>query len=376
MRRVLKLAYHTECRPALVNFAEELTMKILNQNMTIRDYCAALDRGDIIINRNYQRSDQVWPQMAKSYLIETVILDYPVPKLFLHQATDIRTRQSVKHIVDGQQRTQAIVDFRADRLTLSGALETDYLKGAVFSDLEEEIQQRFLDYGLSIDLFTAAPVDEVIEVFRRMNSYTVPLNPEEKRHAQFQGLFKWFVNSAAKRLQPNFMQLGTFSEKQIIRMLDAKLITEIAHAYFYGISTTNAKKLDMLYKSRNATFDQAGVLEADLTTAVAQLSGWPEIHKGPLTKPYQVYALVLALIHVRRSIPTLESIYASPNMNAIDSGVAIPALSLLADAIEQDDPAANYAEFVDASTSKTNVKAQRETRFRWFCRALVGQVNV
>ena len=309
-------------------------------------------------------------------MIETIILDYPVPKLFLHQATDIRTRQSVKHIVDGQQRTQAIVDFRADRLTLSGALETDYLKGAVFSYLDEEVQQRFLDYGLSIDLFTAAPVNEVIEVFRRMNSYTVPLNPEEKRHAQFQGLFKWFVNTSAKRLQPNFMQLGTFSQKQIIRMLDAKLITEIAHAYFYGISTTNAKKLDALYKSRDATFDEADVLEADLTTALVQLSEWPELYNGPLIKPYQLYALVLALIHVRRSIPTLEPVYASPNMDIIDSGIALPALSLLADAIEQDDLAADYPEFVDASTSKTNAKGQRETRFRWLCRALVGHLSV
>ena len=53
--------------PLTSNYAEDLTMKILNQNMTIRDYCAALGRGDIIINRDYQRSDQVWPQMAKSY---------------------------------------------------------------------------------------------------------------------------------------------------------------------------------------------------------------------------------------------------------------------------------------------------------------------
>lgn len=351
-------------------------MKILNQNMTIRDYSAALGRGDIVINRNYQRSDQVWPQMAKSYLIETIILDYPVPKLFLHQATDVRTRQSVKHIVDGQQRTQAILDVHADKLPLSNALETEALRGTVFSSLDEENKQRFLDYGLSIDLFTAAPVDEVIEVFRRMNSYTVPLNPEEKRHAQFQGLFKWFVNATAKRLQPAFMQLGTFSEKQIIRMLDAKLITEIAHAYVHGISTTNAKNLDELYKSRDSAFDEGGMLETDLTTAAAQLSEWPELHNGPLTKPYQIYALALALVHVRRPIPTLESVFVSQHLHAIDSGAALPALSLLANAIEQDEPAANYAGFVEASTSKTNVKSQRETRFRWFCRALAGQLNV
>jgi hypothetical protein len=297
--------------------------------------------------------------MARSYLIETIVLDYPVPKLFLHQTTDARTRKSVKQIVDGQQRTQAILDFHGDKLVLSEALETEFLRGAVFSSLEPEIQERFLDYGLSIDLFTAAPVDEVIEVFRRMNSYTVPLNPEEKRHAQFQGLFKWFVNGAAKQLQATFI----------------RLITEIAHARFYGITTTNARTLDSLYKSRDAKFDEAAQTEAELMQAVAKISEWPEIHDGPLAKPYQLYALVLALIHVRNRVEALDAIVPSPQLNNIDSAVALPALSLLSNAVEQDDTAGDYGAFVEASTSKTNVRKQREIRFQWFCRALVGQLN-
>jgi hypothetical protein len=313
--------------------------------------------------------------MARSYLIETIVLDYPVPKLFLHQTTDTRTRKSVKHIVDGQQRTQAILDFHDDKLVLSEALETEFLRGAVFSSLEPEIKERFLDYGLSIDLFTAAPVDEVIEVFRRMNSYTVPLNPEEKRHAQFQGPFKWFVNGAAKQLQATFIRIGTFSEKQIIRMLDAKLITEIVHARFYGITTTNARTLDSLYKSRDVTFDGAAHIEDELMQAMAKISEWPEIHDGPLAKPYQIYALALALIHVRNRIEAVDAIFTSPQLDNIDQAVALPALSLLSSAVEQDDTGGDYGAFVEASTSKTNVRKQREIRFYWLCRALVGQLN-
>ena len=132
-------------------------MKILNQNMTIRDYTASLERGDIVINRHYQRSDQVWPQMAKSYLIETMILDYPVPKLFLHQTVNAKTKKPIKHVVDGQQRTGAILEFKEDKLILSTKLETESLRGATFSGLDEDIRESFLNYGLSIDLFTAAP---------------------------------------------------------------------------------------------------------------------------------------------------------------------------------------------------------------------------
>lgn len=349
-------------------------MKILNQNMTIRDYSAALERGDIVINRDYQRSDQVWPLMAKSYLIETMILDYPVPKLFLHQTFDARTRKPIKHVVDGQQRTKAIMEFKSDQLMLSNKLDTDALHGATFSSLDEDIREKFLDYGLSIDLFTAAPVEEVIEVFRRMNSYTVPLNPEEKRHAQFQGVFKWFVNATAKRLQPAFMTFGTFSEKQIVRMLDAKLITEIVHAYINGITTTNAKALDSLYRACNESFDEETVITADLNAIAAFIAQSLDIHHGPLSKPYQLYSLALAIGHVRHSIQTLEPLFVSPASD-VDVAEALVGLTQLAAAIEQDDTAGPYAEFVAASTDRTNVKSQRETRFTWFCRALTGRLN-
>lgn len=349
-------------------------MKILNQNMTIRDYTAALNRGDIVINRDYQRSDQVWPQMAKSYLIETMILDYPVPKLFLHQTIDVKTRKPIKHVVDGQQRTRAITEFTADKLTLSSKLETSNLRGATFSSLDDEAREAFLNYGLSIDLFTAAPVHEVIEVFRRMNSYTVPLNPEEKRHAQFQGAFKWFVNATAKRLQPTFTQFGTFSEKQIVRMLDAKLITEIGHAYVHGITTTNARSLDSLYRTRDTEFREEGVLNAGLNAASALMPQWPDLHGSSLSKPYQLYSLILAIAHVQRSIPTLRQVFTSPEIS-IDAVAVLPPLTQLAAAIEQDDTQGPFAAFVAASTDRTNVKSQRETRFEWFCRALSGELN-
>lgn len=350
------------------------TMKILNQNMTIRDYSAALDRGDVVINRDYQRSDQVWPAMAKSYLVETMILDYPVPKLFLHQTIDVRTRKPIKHVVDGQQRTRAILEFRSDQLVLSNKLDTESLRGATFSSLDEDTREKFLDYGLSIDLFTAAPVTEVIEVFRRMNSYTVPLNPEEKRHAQFQGVFKWFVNGTAKKMQPALMQFGTFSEKQVVRMLDAKLITEIVHADIHGITTTNASALDKLYKAHDASFNEEAVITTDLGAATAFMAQWPDLHKGPLSKPYQVYSLILAIGHIRRSVPMLEPLFTSPQIN-ISAAEALPALTQIAEAIEQDDTSGPYAEFVAASTDRTNVKSQRETRFKWFCRALTGRPN-
>jgi hypothetical protein len=348
-------------------------MKIINQNSTIRDYRDALLRGDIVINRDYQRSNQVWPDMAKSYLMETILREFPIPKLFLHQTQDRKTRKPIKHIVDGQQRTQAIMDFLADRFPLSRAIETEELRGLRFSDLDQEYTDKFLDYGLSVDLFTAAPIEQVIEVFRRMNSYTVPLNPEEKRHAGFQGAFKWFINRLSKTNQPTFRIVGAFSEKQFFRMADAKLLTEICHAIVNGIATTNARMLDAMYKQLDKEFAGETRIEDAITNALGVISGWVELHNGPLMKPYQLYSLILAVAHVRTRLPKLQSVFRINRSMTIDRDKAVQALSDLAEAVDRDDEDDDYSEFVLASTSKTNVKKERETRFVWCCRAITGR---
>lgn len=169
-------------------------MERISTNYTVSDYCAGMERGEIVVNKEYQRSERVWPDIARSFLIETMLLGFPMPKLYLYSVVDLKKRKTVKEIVDGQQRSMAIWEFFEDKFMLSRKLETEDFCGKKFSELDDEWQQKFITYAISADLFVSATDEEVRETFRRMNSYTIPLNPEEQRHAEFQGAFKWFVN--------------------------------------------------------------------------------------------------------------------------------------------------------------------------------------
>ena len=80
----------------------------------------------------------------------------------------------------------------------------------------------------------STPAD-IREVFRRINSYNVPLNPEEQRHASYQGLFKWFIHRLTRRFDKHFVEMGMLSSKQIVRMGDAKILTELCHSFLKGI---------------------------------------------------------------------------------------------------------------------------------------------
>jgi hypothetical protein len=280
-------------------------MDIQDTTMTVLDYCSALDRNEIKVNPKYQRSPKVWPPAARSFLIETILLGYPIPKLSLHQRTDVRSRRSVKEVVDGQQRTRAIRDFYEGNFRLSSTLELAEAKGKKLAQLDEDLQQTFLEYGLNFDVFVATTEREVREVFRRMNSFTVPLNDEEQRHAVYQGPFKWFIHKLAGDYGDAMISVGVFTPRQVIRMADSKLYTEIVHACLNGIKTTSKKSLGDLYKSRDDEFPEQEELDRLMRSALDRFITWQDIVDTPLTKTYNVYALLLACIFVEKPVGPL-----------------------------------------------------------------------
>jgi hypothetical protein len=50
-------------------------MQVTPSKFTVAEYCQQMAENKIIVNREYQRSDKVWPPAAWSYLIETVLLN-------------------------------------------------------------------------------------------------------------------------------------------------------------------------------------------------------------------------------------------------------------------------------------------------------------
>lgn len=182
-------------------------------------------------------------------------MEYPIPKLFLYAKLDLKTRETVKEIVDGQQRSDALIAFFDNRLALSKNLETEELRGLKYNKLPDEWQTKFLSYSLPIDQFSGVKEEEVREAFRRMNANNVPLNAEEQRNAQYQGEFKWFIVSMAEVYKETLLRIGLFSRRDIIRMIDLRLYAEIALSIDQGFHTVNGLQLDRLYKKYNVKFD-------------------------------------------------------------------------------------------------------------------------
>ena len=346
-------------------------MQVTTTSFTIAEYCGQMARGEIVVNHDYQRSQKVWPPAARSYLIDTVLLGFPIPKLTLYQSTDLRSRQTVKEIVDGQQRSQALCSYLNGRFRLSSRSQH---AGRRFGQLDEADQRRFLEYGLSADVLVAATEAEIRQLFRRINSYTIPLNDQETRHAVYQGAFKWFIVELSEQYAQLLKQFGVFGERQLTRMADAQLLAELVRALMQGIATSQAADLEELYRRYEDQFDEQENVRARFATTFDRLLSWRDLHGGPLMRPYNFYSLFLAVTHAMEPVAALQAAYQLDAPRDVEDGLFLSNLSVLADALESPEQYEDLTEFVAAAQQATNVGAQRTARFIWFCRATEGRL--
>jgi hypothetical protein len=159
--------------------------------------------GNYNLNPEFQRRHR-WSRDKQSRLIESFIMNVPVPPIFLYE-----NEYSHYEVMDGLQRLTAIADFYGDRLELTELEEWPELSGRTYSTLPEQVR-RGIDrrYLSSIILLYETARDEAEAerlkqlVFERINSGGEDLAKQETRNALYPGA----MNSLCIRLarNPNF----------------------------------------------------------------------------------------------------------------------------------------------------------------------------
>ena len=194
------------------------------EQYTIADLFEWSQNHTLVVNPDFQRRD-VWTANAKVFLIDTILQKLPIPKVYLRQKVDLQTKRSFREVVDGQQRLRAIFEFAADRLVLTK--RAPEFVGLTYTTMNPELQETFLSYPVAVEQLINASDDDVLEVFSRLNSYTLPLNDQEKRHAKYMGEFKWTVHEYARRWSVLWDRFGVVSTRNRVRMADDELMAQM-----------------------------------------------------------------------------------------------------------------------------------------------------
>jgi len=159
-----------------------------------------LDGGDYKLNPEYQRRKR-WDTGRKSRLIESFIMNVPLPPVFLYEYD-----YSKYEVMDGLQRLTTIYDFYSGNFALEGLGYWKELKGKKYDELPEEVRKGIdRRYISSIVLLEeTAKTEEEAErlkqiVFERLNSGGEKLTSQETRNALYNGDF----NQLCLRLSKN-----------------------------------------------------------------------------------------------------------------------------------------------------------------------------
>jgi hypothetical protein len=169
----------------------------------------------LIVNRRYQRK-LVWTKAEKALLIDSLLLNYPIP-LILLGASKTTEGEDVYEIIDGMQRLNAIFSFIENKfavndkyfdvtkhpfayeLSQAGVFEPVNAEASTF--LDSDACAKFLEYSLAVTIYQATSITEIENIFNRINSNGKHLSPQEVRQAGVTTKFSGLVRSLASEIR-------------------------------------------------------------------------------------------------------------------------------------------------------------------------------
>ncbi len=221
-------------------------------------------------NVNYQRNSGVWSEDKKSFLIDSILKNYPMPAIFLRPCVDTVTGKTVYDVVDGKQRLETIVDFIENRIPLttyfaeddfideSNTEKASEIAGLTFSEIKRKNSdfpdyiKQFWTYALNIEYLYEQSEELVASVFDRLNRNGEPLTRQELRNAKFA---ETPILTAVKDLAAKNFWVDKLSRLKSVRMEDVEFVSELFFLVLEGkILDSSQNVLDELYdKYRNKT---------------------------------------------------------------------------------------------------------------------------
>lgn len=222
----------------------------VDQQMLSVKYMLELMEQDLIeLNPGYQRRSVWKDNKKKSLLIESLMLRIPIPAFYFYENEDGKYQ-----VIDGQQRLTTIKEFvdGGFRLSKLEYLGKEYNKKK-FKDLDTKYVQRIYRTQIAVNILDArSPKNVIYDIFRRVNTGGVNLNPQEMRNAICKQEVRDFL---VKSTQNENYVMATRGRVKDDRMDSQELV--LRFYAFYRAYDYEEKFLDYDYPNIAAMLDDA-----------------------------------------------------------------------------------------------------------------------
>lgn len=189
-----------------------------------------LKQGTLILNPDFQRNE-VWSDVRKSQLIESILLEIPIPMFYV--SADEEGRWTV---VDGLQRISAFRDYILGEkymktkdseieglgIKLQGLEFLNNIEGCQMKNLPNNFYNRIMEAQFSLTVINPGTPDEVKRnIFKRINTGGMPLSSQEIRNALYGGKISILLK---KMSEMKIFKEATGSSIKSLRMEDKELL--------------------------------------------------------------------------------------------------------------------------------------------------------
>jgi hypothetical protein len=333
-------------------------IRVSTKNFSLRNVLDMIDNEDLEIAPDFQRN-RVWKDRQKSRLIESLLLQIPLPAFYFAEDED-----GLLRVVDGLQRLSTIHGFvRGEEFALK---DLEYLQegveGEVFGALQPSLQRRLYNAQIVVHVIDPTTPEEVkYDIFKRINTGGEPLNAMEIRHCMSRTRSRSFL---ARCVASDAFDLATSGKlRNHVRMHDRE--AALRFCAFRLLEDV-------------AEYESHGSLERLLDWAARELDNPARVSEIALERLYDDFvramqnATYLFGVHAFRKWPT-----GSDRLQPINRALLESWSSALADVTrEQLEPVraevvekarkmmAKNVTYVDSISSSTSDARRVKTRFR------------
>ncbi len=331
----------------------------------VADFWEWNNRKELILSSKYQRR-AVWSEKAKSYLLDTMLRGLPLPKIFMRYDVDLNTKKSIREIVDGQQRIRAILSYLEDGFSVMKVHNKKY-GGKYFSELDEAIRKQIWEFKISVDLLKTDNETDILDIFARLNTYTVTLNKQELINSKYFGAFKQVVYSLGFSYKDFWVNHKILTDRQVSRMGEAELTSELIIQIIHGID--DRKNLEKYYKQYDDEFsaeDDVRNTFHEVIELILELYG-ESLGQSNFSKIPLFYTLfgVINKIHIQGMTKKSNLSKLKSALSEVDSILGMGA----------EEVSKEHFSFYDASTKHVTDYKARRIRHDFIYKFIYGRIN-
>lgn len=317
------------------------------------------------LSPDFQRRG-VWSKQAKSYLLDTIVSGKPIPKILMTQ--NLIGSRNTRIIVDGQQRLRSILEYLNDDFTISRSHNQE-LGGKYFSKLPQTAKSEILKYEIGVDMLFDLSYEETLDIFARLNTYSVKLNPQELRNAKYLGPFKQTSFRLGYSYVNYWLSSGVLTKLKVARMGEAELASDLLVVSVQGIQSS--KQIERTYKEYDDEDIDIEKYEKKVKTAldlIIKMYPNGELKSTNFKRIHLFYSLYCAVYHCLYKVNNIDA----PQFKKIKSELSKVRVRLDNFSAMYDEEDENLHSFLEASRRATTDQATRELRAEVLCEVING----